>query len=117
MQTEIDKWLDDFCKTWKSQDVDKVLALFTDDVEYWETPFQMFDAKGNVAAAWELVKNQKDIQIVTKVFVSLDSRHTVSWDLRYKNANGEESHWAGVYLITLNKEGLCEYFYQVGEKE
>ena len=37
----IDQWLKDFKDSWMAHDIDAVMELFTHDVDYWETPYQL----------------------------------------------------------------------------
>jgi hypothetical protein len=110
----IDEWLNVFCSSWIKQDVDAVMRLFTDGVDYWETPFVQYDSVETVRKGWEVVKTQQNINIQARRAVSEGNTHTVQWELHYER---DASHftWAGLYLIRINEMGLCDYFYQVGE--
>ncbi|MCA9342242.1 nuclear transport factor 2 family protein [Candidatus Saccharibacteria bacterium] len=110
----IEKWLDIFHAAWKNHDIEKVTSLFTDGVEYWENPHYRIADINQIHKEWQAIQSQKDIKVSTKLFASSDNRHTVTWELSYRQGN-ETKQSGGVYLIKLNDEGLCDYFYYVGE--
>lgn len=112
----IETWLQTFKSKWLEKDIDGVLALFSDDVSYFETPFQQIHSKSELAKEWSVIKDQDAIELGFDIFSSSDQHHTILWDLSYLKA-GVRHYWSGVYLITLNSSGLCKKFYQVGEKK
>ena len=111
----IEKWLEEFNNNWSNHNIDDVLRLFAEDVEYWETPFYKLDSIDHIRNEWQAILLQKDIQLKTRVYDS-DSRdrYTIIWNLRYKR-DGFVHELAGTYLIELNDKGLCNYFYCMSE--
>lgn len=113
----IEQWLEKFHHAWQRHDIDTVLELFTNDVEYWETPHKQLRGKDAVRHEWQSITNQEDIQISWKVYnSSADNHHTVIWKLHYMKT-GISHDSSGVYLISLESNGLCKYFYYVGEEQ
>jgi hypothetical protein len=112
----IDDWLQEFMHHWMERDVDSVMKLFTPTINYWETPFKKFDSLGAVKKEWQYIKNQRDIDIQAKRVVSENNVHTVQWELNY-NLGGRLHRWDGLYIIQLQDDGRCSYFYQVGEEK
>lgn len=113
----IEQWLDKFSTAWKNHDIEKVMSLFTDDVEYWETPSYKVGSKQQLNQEWQAILDQQDINLSNEVYCStVDNKHAVRWELSYKKADNLVQS-AGLYLITLNDNGQCEYFYYVGESE
>ena len=113
----IENWLKQFHEAWKDHDIETVLGLFTDDVEYWETPHQELHGKEAVRKEWQAIRSQEDIRITWDIYSSSpNQRYTVVWKLHYKRA-GEDHNSSGLYLITLNDTALCNYFYYVGEEK
>ena len=111
----IQKWLDDFHQAWQQHNVEAVLALFTHDVEYWETPHYRIPSKSKLTEEWQSITSQENIQITSKVFSSsVTTKHAIQWDLQYEK-DSQIKKSSGVYLISLNEQGLCNYFYYVGE--
>lgn len=106
----IDQWLNRFEQAWKDKDVEKVVKLFTEDVDYFETPLQKIEAD-QLEKEWETVKQQEDIELSTEVFSEASNRYTVQWSLSYRE-NGEKKELDGIYLIVLDDRGLCKEFWQ-----
>lgn len=112
----IKDWLDEFKSAWISKDTDRVLDLFTIDVEYWETPYIRLENRDRLKQEWAAVQKQHDIDLDLQVFSSMDDKFSILWKLRYFDASSVEQNWAGTYLIKLDTFGKCSYFYQTGEK-
>ncbi len=113
----IEHWLQKFKSAWIEKDVDKVMGLFSDDVEYWENPYKQLAGKEAIRAEWEIVRSQENIQLETTVYLNGHNQHTVLWQLSYTDEEQTVSSWSGLYLIELDRTGKCTYFYQVGEKQ
>ncbi len=113
----ITQWLEHFHEAWKLRDINGVMDLFTEDVEYWETPYKLLLSKTDVRAEWQAIMEQEDIDVSWQIFnTSADGRHAITWHLTY--AQGQHVHkLGGVYLIQLDAEGKCNYFYYVGEEK
>jgi hypothetical protein len=112
----IENWLKDFNTFWKAKQIDSVLDLFTDDVEYWETPFKKLHSKEEITAEWQSIMAQENLVVSTALFASENNKYTVIWGIAY-NKNSEDYAWAGTYLIELNESGRCSYFLQTGEQK
>ncbi len=108
-------WLASFTEAWQTKNIPQIMSLFTDSVEYWETPFVKLSSRNNLENEWQVIKSQQNIVINTEV-ISHTSPYVIQWHLMYNNPAGEPCAWSGVYIIRL-KDGLCDYFYQVGEKQ
>lgn len=111
----IEDWLEDFVRNWQNKDVAAVLDMFSNDVEYWETPFQKISSKRELEEEWAVVRNQYNIKIRTSQ-VHKNNPHVVHWSLTYEDASGKPSEWKGLYIIHLTN-GVCDYFYQVGQSQ
>ncbi len=91
------------------------MNLFADGIEYWETPFDKVPDLGQLRTEWESVKNQKDIQITCEVFSQDGDKYSVIWDLEYLDGSGAKRKLKGVYLVKLNIDNKCTYFFHCGE--
>lgn len=109
-------WLDDFEQAWESKDVDRVMNLFADDVDYYETPFQEFSSREELRREWETVREQQDIKISTEVFSHEKDKFTVKWKLSYSKA-GDQKVLKGIYLIRLDSDNKCFEFWQYAVEE
>ncbi|MBP7760194.1 nuclear transport factor 2 family protein [Candidatus Saccharibacteria bacterium] len=112
----IQEWLQKLKNAWAAHDIEAVMALFSDDVEYWETPFVKVASKEALREEWLAIHEQTNIDIQTTVYSTDNDKFTVLWDLRY-DKSAQSHHWAGTYLIGLDNKGMCSYFHQTGEKQ
>lgn len=112
---KIHSWLAQFTTAWQTHDVDAVMDLFADGVEYWETPFDKVPDLGQLRYEWESIKEQKDIQITCEVFSQDGDKYSIIWDLEYVDGSGEKRKLRGAYFITLNANNKCTYFFHCGE--
>ena len=108
-------WLDKFRDAWVQHDIDAVMALFAEDVEYWETPFKKLESFEELRSEWQGITDQQDIRLETVLFNNEAGRYAVLWRLSYKNPCGQLRELAGTYLIEINEAGLCTYFHHTGE--
>jgi hypothetical protein len=113
----IGEWLDAFKNSWTDKDIPAIVELFSDDIEYWETPYKKLSSLEDVKSEWGSIHNQDNIKVETTIFSKSEQQNcfTVLWKLGYAS-NGTQKVWAGVYLIKLNPQGKCYYFYQTGEQ-
>ncbi len=114
---KINNWLDKLTTFWESQDIDEVVNLFTDDVEYWETPFKKLANSDELRREWEDIKNQQNIVINCKVFSKEGDKYSVLWDLEYKDTFNQLKQYRGIYLVRLNSDNKCHYFFQTCESK
>lgn len=114
---KIDVWLDLFSKNWKRYQIENMMTLFTDDVEYWETPFLKIKNKILLEQEWQIIKKHSDIEIEYAIFNEEWQKYSIVWDRKYKDKDWEQKHLRWIYLIGLNFEGKCDYFLQCTEKD
>ena len=112
----INNWLKNLHEAWKNHDINEVLDMFTEDVEYWETPFKCLTTKQEISNEWQAINAQQNITYSYDIFQSHDSCYTVQFDITYDELS-TSNHFAGVYLIRLNDEGKCYFFYMSGQSE
>lgn len=111
----INDWLDKLSTFWKNHDIDGIIDLFTDDVEYWETPFNKISNSTDLRLEWENIKNQNNITLYCKVFSKQDNKYSVLWSLEFKDTNNQPKHYSGTYLLRLNLENKCDSLFQCSE--
>ena len=104
-----------FTATWKAHNIEGVLDLFEDDVEYWETPFRQLIGKKEIKTEWQTILTQNTINLSTTVFSKDTDRFTVQWELKYVDGRNDNKYFKSVYLITLNSQNRCTYFFHCGE--
>lgn len=112
----IDTWLKNFKKYWINHDVDRVLSLFHKDVVYFETPFHKLENYSQLKNAWEGILVQKNIQLELTIFNGKSNKFSVVWRLKYMQEKVLK-RFSGTYLIELNSDNLCTYFFHCCEKD
>lgn len=112
---DIETWLEKFRENWKAGKVDQVLQLFTEDVDYYETPFLQLE-NDELRAEWRGVKNQQDIVLEFDVFSRENEKFVVQWSLEYVEDGGTNS-LKGIYLIKLDSDNKCYEFWQYCESK
>lgn len=111
----VEKWLESLKQYWANKDLTNVIALFSDDVEYFETPYTRLGSKEEILKEWQGVLSQENITLDFSIFTEFEGKSAVIWELSY--AKDEITHsYKGTYLIGLDNEGLCKYFYQTCEE-
>jgi ketosteroid isomerase-like protein len=114
--SDIQQWLKQFKKAWKTKDTDQVLKLFTEDVKYHETPTRTLEPS-EIEQEWQTINKQQNIQLETTVFSAAENKHTVQFNLSYYREDGEKVNLKGIYLIKLNSKGKCKEFWQYCQSE
>ncbi|MCX6732760.1 MAG: hypothetical protein NTV98_04435 [Candidatus Roizmanbacteria bacterium] len=112
----IDTWLNSFKQYWTQHDVESVLSLFDLNVDYYETPFHKLTTRKDLEEAWNGIHNQQDIELDLTVFNQNQNNYSVIWYLEYTQ-KGIVKKCAGSYLITLNNENKCTYFFHCCESK
>lgn len=85
---QIDSWLKDFENHWKKGKAGKVLTLFTENVDYYETPSTKLDNE-EIRKEWTGIKHQENIELQLELFSSTGQKHTVKWSLSYQKNGGK----------------------------
>lgn len=112
---DINIWLRDFKKFWLEKDIESILDLFSNNVEYYENPFLKFKNKNEIEAVWKNIYKQDISFLEFEVFSREDSKFTIKWSLKYFNEREYVFEW--IYLLTLNSNNKCNYFIQYGHKK
>ncbi len=113
----IQNWLDTFFAAWIEHDIDTVLSLFTDTVEYWETPFLRIASIYDLRDEWQYILTQSDITIWHTLFAIQDNKYTVHWHLEYMAPSSQKKEFSWIYLIELDEAWKCFYFFQCWEQK
>jgi hypothetical protein len=113
---DIEGWMKKFRERWIAKDIDGVIELFADDVEYFETPYQEIEDLEALREEWKSIRNQEDINLSYEIYSRDGSKFTVKWDLKYSQ-DQDWNHLKGIYLIELNEENKCVKFWQYLQSE
>jgi hypothetical protein len=105
----IENWMKNFKDSWLAKDVDGVFDLLSDDVEYWETPFEKLCKGKELREEWNGVKTLDNMELEYSILASDTdtNRHAIVFNFKYGSVES-----AGVYLVGLNEQGICNYFYR-----
>ncbi len=106
----IENWLTKFKEAWLAKDIDAIFSLLTDDIEYWETPFTRLGKDEVLRREWESVKSFDGMELEYSIYSSDDENRKYAVSFYFTHNTGQSG---GAYLVGLNKEGLCNYFYRV----
>ena len=107
----INQWLDELKRAWEQHDIDAAVALFSDDVEYWESPFVRI-APNELHNLWQDIRGCIDTNVTCEVYAQQDNKYAVIWSATWSDESGDLKERKGTYLVTLNEKGVCNYFYR-----
>jgi hypothetical protein len=115
MNKEIfENWLDGLKNAWESKDPKAASDLFIDKVVYYEDPFcDPVLGKEEVYKLWEDVPiSQKEIIFEHKILAINENVGIAHFTASYTSLkSGERNNLEGVFVVTLDKEGLCKEFH------
>jgi len=111
---KIQSWMEKFKSAWLTKDIDAVFNLFSDYVEYWETPFQKIGKGPELRKAWEEILPLENMQLLYEVFVADNKNKSYAVKWNFSHTGGES---AGTYLIILDGDDLCRYFYHSAQSK
>lgn len=114
------KWFDQLGKAWISRDPDMAADICTEDVLYYEDPFQKpYKGRTAVRKIWEEVpKTQKDIRFTHEMVSVVGHLGIAHWSASYtKISNDERVELDGVFIVRLNEQGLCQEFHMWWNKK
>lgn len=101
--------MEKFKSEWISKNIDGVFALFSDGVEYWETPFNKIGKGAELREMWNQILPLEDMQLDYEIYIKDEKlkRYIIKWNFSHSTRES-----AGVYFVELNDEGLCTYFFR-----
>jgi limonene-1,2-epoxide hydrolase len=85
MTMTIDTFMQGYREAWESRDEQRFCALFTPDGQYHNTPFAVQRGPAELAAYWQRVKLQQDVE--------------VTYDVLARHAGGGVAHWRTTYQV------------------
>lgn len=109
------RWLNDLGKAWVALNPKNAVNLFSKDVEYYETatskPCENWDA---VFDLWKIVPtNQKDVAFDFDILAISENLCVANWRVeRTLLPQNTTQKIDGIFVLKLNKDGLCNYFKQ-----
>jgi hypothetical protein len=112
---QLENWMKQFGTAWETRNPDKVMALFNDRLDYFESALKApVTSKSEVGKLWQVVPdNQKDVKFSHKILIADEYIGVVNWQVSRIRLPAEEmENIDGIFLISLNDRGLCTFFKQ-----
>jgi hypothetical protein len=85
----IEQFMQGYKAAWESKDESLFCDLFATDGEYHNTPFAVQRGHAQLAAYWQRVKLQQDVQLTFKVLASSHESGIAHWHVTYQVASEE----------------------------
>lgn len=76
-------------RVWEGQDSEGFAALFLEDGQYWNTPFQVQQTPEERATYWDRIKLQEDIELNYTVLAETKNGGVGHWNVTYQVASEE----------------------------
>lgn len=109
-RTELKAWLEGYRRAWETRDPEAAAALFSEDAQYYETPFQA-PARGRdgVRDYWaNATRNQSDVSFSYEIVSVSGDRGMARWWATFRRVSSDETvSLDGVFLLQFEREGLC----------
>jgi limonene-1,2-epoxide hydrolase len=86
---DIERFMQAYKAAWEARDEWKFCALFTEDGVYWNTPFAAQRGHAQLAAYWQRVKLQEEVQLSYEVLASTATQGMAHWQTTYRVASEE----------------------------
>ncbi|MBE7638229.1 nuclear transport factor 2 family protein [Sneathiella sp. P13V-1] len=85
----IEQFMAAYKRVWEGQDSEGFAALFTENGEYWNTPFQVQNTPELRATYWDRIKLQEDISLRYEVLADNEKGGVAHWNVTYQVASEE----------------------------
>ena len=86
---DIERFMQGYQAAWEGRDETLFCALFAADGEYHNTPFAVQRGPAQLAAYWQRVKLQEDVQLGYEVLARTGSGGIAHWHVTYQVASEE----------------------------
>jgi len=114
-QSACKSWLSKLGNAWSKRDPEAAASLFSKDCKYFESVFEPPCADWDaIHKLWLIVpNNQKDVTFEFEIIGFSDVFCIANWKVsRTLVPSGEKQLIDGIFQISLDKSGLCNYFKQ-----
>lgn len=115
MKEKYELWIKTFMESWKELNWKKTLDIISNDCEYYENPIDPPCASfEDIVNLWNVVgDNQKDIKYQYEIIAYNEEVCIVNWQMtRTMTKQNIKQEIDGVFQISLDAEGKCDYFKQ-----
>lgn len=112
-RVDVELWLQALVSAWTNIDPSDASALFSDCVEYYETPFADNAAENStgIANLWNEIVAQSDVEIETNILTIDDNEATVAYRASFVN-HGAPHRSSGIWHVTFDEGRRCVGFRQ-----
>ena len=86
---DVEQFMQGYKKAWEERDEAQFCALFATDGEYHNTPFAVQRGHAELAAYWQRVKMQEDVQVRYEILASASAGGIAHWHVTYQVASEE----------------------------
>lgn len=108
------EWLDAYGAAWQDRDAEAVVILFSDNSQYYETPFaEPMVGEDAIYRYWsEFVRDtQRDVRFVYEAIAVLGNRGLAKWQAAYVSIpSGKTIELDGILIAEFNDVGKCSEF-------
>ena len=86
---DIEQFMRGYQAAWQQRDEAQFCALFAPDGQYHNTPFAVQRGHAELAAYWQRVKLQEDVQLSYEILSASDGGGIAHWHVTYQVASEE----------------------------
>jgi hypothetical protein len=109
-----DNWVKTLGEGWTTKDPQKVANVCAGNILYYEDPFQSpIKGRDSVRKLWaDVPVSQKDVEFKHELLATKGNVGIAHFSASFTRIpSGVRSHLEGVFLFTLNENGLCSEFH------
>lgn len=112
--SDFEEWLDKYGQAWECGDAEGAIRLFTDDANYYETPFDNpMIGHEDIRKYWSegAGHSQKDVQFSSQVLAVGEDFGIARWQAKFVRVpSGNQVSLDGVLLASFDEQGKCKVF-------
>lgn len=111
---EFEKWLDAYGAVWEAGDAQTAIELFTDDAEYYETPFDdPMIGRDAIQQYWSegAGESQKEVRFLYEAVAVVEGRGFAKWEATFvRIPSGIHVELDGFLMAEFDGAGKCSVF-------
>jgi len=111
---KVEAWLEAYREAWKTNDPERVGALFAEDARYLTSPFDdPWEGRAQIVESWtEETDEDEEFELQSEVLATNDRRAVVRCRVIYWNPDRSETQeeFSTIWLIDFDAEDRCREF-------
>ena len=111
---EFEKWLEAYGDAWQSGDAQAAIELFSDDAEYYETPFDdPMVGRDAIQRYWSAgpEKSQQEVHFSHQAVAVVESKGLAQWQASFvRIPSGNQVELDGFLVAKFDGTGKCSVF-------